>query len=109
MDQYYTFWDQRGNVMFRRFFSSVRTNSVYKHIDWKGFTEERKSKWLEGYARLYEASTYLLMANSTSNLLEKLNCCIEGLKILPNNPALLNLKSRTEKELSSFLAGQSGK
>jgi len=93
-----------GSTLFRRFISSVRSDSVYQHIDWEGYSREQKRKWLEDYARLHEASTYLLMSNGAVSLLDKLNCCMEGLKILPANPALNNLKSRTEKEIFSFCA-----
>ncbi len=88
-----------GSSMFRRFISCVRSNSVYQHIDWKGFSQEQKSKWLSEYARLHDASSYLIMSNGTSDLLDKLRCCMEGLTILPRNPALLNLTRRTEKEI----------
>ncbi|MBN2313283.1 MAG: fused MFS/spermidine synthase [Sedimentisphaerales bacterium] len=93
-----------GNTLFRRFIASVRCDSVYAHIDWGGFDEERKDKWLENYARLHEASTYLLMSNGAPTLLDRLDCCMEGLKIMPDNPALLNLKTRTEKDMFSFCA-----
>jgi spermidine synthase len=93
-----------GNTMFRRFIASVRSDSIYKHIEWKGFSEKRKSEWLEKYERLHEASTYLLMSNGAATLLDKLSCCMEGLNILPDNPALLNLRARTEKEIFSFCA-----
>lgn len=101
----FTTADQPGGcTMFRRFVSSVRSDSVYQHIDWEGFNREQKNKWLKEYARLHTASTYLLMSNGAATLLDKLSCCMEGLTILPGNPALQNLKSRTEKEIFSFCA-----
>jgi len=88
-----------GSSMFRRFISSIRSNSVYEHIDWNGFGREQKSKWLSEYAIVHNASNYLLASNGTSNPLERLSCCMEGLAILPDNPALSNLRRRTEKEI----------
>ena len=88
-----------GSLMFRRFISSLRSNSVYEHIDWKGFSREQKSKWLSEYATVHNASNYLLASNGTSDPLERLSYCMEGLTILPDNPALLSLRIRTEKEI----------
>ncbi len=88
-----------GSSMFRRFTSSLRGNSVYEHIDWNGFNREQKSKWLTEYATIHNASNYLLASNGTSDPLERLSYCMEGLAILPDNPALLNLRKRTEKEI----------
>lgn len=100
-----------GDFVFGSFISCVRNNSVYKHIDWKGFSEEEKKKWLCDYESIHNASSYLLMSNSTRNFLDKLNCCTEGLIVSPGNPALLNLRERTGKEMyysySKFL--QSGR
>ena len=88
-----------GSQTFMKFISDVRNDSVYKHIDWTGFTEEEKSKWLSDYKQLYEASTYLLMSNGTDNYIERLKYCMDGLRILPANPALLDVRERTEKDL----------
>jgi spermidine synthase len=95
-----------GSFMFRQFISSVRSNSVYEHIDWKGFSPEQKRKWLSSYARLHEASGYLLASNGTWDLLEKLSFCMEGLAILPGNPALFSLKKRTEKEIFTLCSNR---
>ena len=90
-----------GSQMFKRFVQDVRSDSVYKHIDWTGFNEEEKEKWLADYKQLYKASTYLLMSHATNNYLERLRCCMDGLSVLPNNPALLSVRDRTEKALLS--------
>jgi len=88
-----------GDSVFGKFISSVRNNSVYEHIDWKGFSEEEKTKWLSNYERVHNASSYLLMSNSTRNFLDKLKYCTEGLVVLPGNPALLDVRKRTEREM----------
>ncbi len=88
-----------GNSVFGRFISSVRNNSVYEHIDFKGFSKEEKKKWLSDYERVHNASTCLLMSNSTRNFQDKLKYCMEGLAVSPENPALLDLRKRTEKEM----------
>ncbi len=91
-----------GCFMFSRFISCVRSSSVYEHIDWKGFSEEEKKKWLSNYERVYKASSYLLMSNGTRNVLDILRYCREGLAVLPGNPALLDLRKRTEKDIYHF-------
>ncbi|MBN1806439.1 MAG: hypothetical protein JW837_14415 [Sedimentisphaerales bacterium] len=91
-----------GCFMFSRFVSCVRGDSVYQHIDWSGFNEEEKKSWLSDYERIHKASGYLLKSNGTRNFLDKLKCCMEGLTVLPENPALLDLRKRTEKEIYYF-------
>jgi tetratricopeptide (TPR) repeat protein len=90
--------------MFRQFFNCVRSNSIYEHIDWQGFSEEQKNRWLSKYALLHRASKYLLMSNSAENYPDSLKCCMEGLTIMPDNPALLNLRRRIEKDIFNCCA-----
>jgi tetratricopeptide (TPR) repeat protein len=91
-----------GCLAFQRFISRVKSDSVYEHIDWKGFSEGEKEKWLSDYKQIHDASSYLLMSNGAVNLMDKLSCCIDGLAVLPENPALLGLRQRIEKEIFSF-------
>lgn len=91
-----------GDSEFGRFISNVRNNSVYEHIDWKGFSKEEKTKWLSDYEPIHKASSYLLMSNSTRNFLDKLKFCTEGLAVLPENPAILDVRKRIEKEMYHF-------
>lgn len=91
-----------GCSMFGRFISCVRNDSVYEHIDWKGLSEEEKKKWLLDYGRIHKASSYLLMSNGTGNFMDILKYCMEGLVVLPGNPALLDLRKRTEREMYYF-------
>lgn len=88
-----------GSSMFRQFFNCVRGDSVYEHIDWQGFSEEYKNRWLSAYARLHKASKYLLMSNSAESYIDDLECCMKGLAIISDNPALLNRRSRIEKDI----------
>jgi spermidine synthase len=95
-----------GSSMFRRFISCTRSNSVYEHIDWNGFSPEQKCKWLSEYTTIHNISSHLLASNGTSDPLEKLSCCTDGLEILPDNPALLNLRRRTEKEIFTICSNR---
>ena len=86
--------------MFQRFVMDVRSDSVYNHIDWTGFSEEEKQKWLADYKQLCKASNYLLMSYDVVAL-DKLKYSMEGLSILPDNPAILDARSRAEANLLS--------
>ncbi len=88
-----------GNLMFMEFIRDVRSDSVYRHIDWTGYSEEQKQKWLSQFKRLYEASTYLLLTNSTDGHLKRMKYCTDGLSILPDNRALLDVRQRSEQQL----------
>ena len=90
-----------GNSMFMKFIRDIRSDSVYRHIDWTGYSEQQKQKWLSEFKRLYEASTYLLLTNSTESFLERMKYCREGLSIIPDNPALLDVRQRAERHLLS--------
>lgn len=83
--------------IFRKFVLDIRSDSVYSHIDWTGFSEKEKKKWLADYRRLYNASTYLLRSEGTKDNFEKLKYCVDGLAILPDSPALLWARSEAEE------------
>jgi tetratricopeptide (TPR) repeat protein len=85
--------------IFRQFVTGVRSESVYKHIDWTGFSEESRARWLSDYQKLYNVSSYLLKSYDTTDSLEELKYCLDGLEILPDNPALLNVKANSEERL----------
>jgi len=85
----------------KRFMMDVRNDSVYDHIDWTGFSQEQKNKWLANYQQLYTASTYLLMAYTTENNLWQLKYSIDGLAILPDHPGLLHSRTKAERLLFS--------
>jgi tetratricopeptide (TPR) repeat protein len=86
-----------GRQTFRKFVMEVRSDSVSDHIDWKGFSEQEKEKWVADYTQLYKASTYLLKSYYSRNLSESLKYSMKGLSVLPDNPALLNSRAKAEK------------
>ena len=83
----------------KRFVIDIRGHSLYNHIDWTGFTEEQKQMWLDNYNLLYKASTYLFMAYESTNHFSKLQYCMDGLVVLPNNPALRDFRKKVEERL----------
>jgi spermidine synthase len=88
-----------GSGMFGQFISDMRSDSLYGHIDWTGFAEQEKNNWLSDYSRLKDASGFLLLSNATDDYLQKLKYCMDGLRILPGNPALLDARDRIERDL----------
>jgi tetratricopeptide (TPR) repeat protein len=88
-----------GRWAFREFITCVRSDSIYEHIDWEGFSREQKDQWLSDYEKLHHASEYLIMANCAESYHDRLKYCMDGLAVLPDNPALLSMRKRTEKEL----------
>ena len=89
---------------FSRFVMNVRGKSIYEHIDWTGFSEKEKEKWLADYQQLYKASNYLFMANSSNNYMDRLKYSMEGLSVLPDNPALITTRTNAEAELFAIAA-----
>lgn len=81
------------------FIENVRSKSVYNHIDWSGMSEVQQSKWKKDFERLYDASTYLCLSNTTTSDIERLKIAMQGLQILPDNPGLLSVAKRAEKNL----------
>ena len=41
------------NEILKKLVTNVRSDSVYDHIDWTGYTEEQKTDWLEDYDRIF--------------------------------------------------------
>jgi spermidine synthase len=88
-----------GVVEHMQFVLGARSDSVYSHIDWTGWSEAEKNAWLSDFKQVYAGALYLLMSGGTDNYLEKLKYSMGGLRILPGNPALVHLRSRVEKEI----------
>ena len=92
-----------GRPISREFSEVVQSRSVYDHIDWTGFTEEQKSKWLADYEVVCKAMSCLLTSYNSDNYLDRLRHVMNGLGILPANPALLRFRSNVESELLSVV------
>ncbi len=90
-----------GNDAYLGFIRDVRSDSVFRHIDWDGFSQEQKQKWISQFGKLYEASTCLIMTISAGNSLEALKLSMKGLSIIPDNPALLDTRLRLEQTMFS--------
>ena len=93
-----SYWSS-GYGTLRQFFTTVRGDSVYEHIDWTGIGETEKADWLKLFARAYEGATHVLMAESTPNPVERLQHAVAGLRNIPGNRALAFTKRQAERAL----------
>ncbi len=87
--------------MFEKFVMNLRSNTIYDHIDWTGFSDEQKSRWISDYNKHYMAFTELLASYEAAVLLVKLRHCMASLVVLPDDPVLLDARKRVERLLFS--------
>jgi spermidine synthase len=78
------------------FVADVRTDSIYEHLDWSGFDQQQKQKWLRDYRSIYKALSCLFRAETSTVNLDKLGHCMEGLRILPGHTALTRTKAQVQ-------------
>jgi len=83
----------------KQFVLDGKGNSLYKHIDWTGITEDEKVKWLAEYQTISKVADFLLMTESTKDNAEKMKYSVAGLAIQPDNPVLLKTRAATERML----------
>ncbi len=89
--------------IFKRFVMDVRNDSIYHHIDWTGFSEEQKARWIKDYEDLYQALAYLLpllpLHDSPPSELSRFIVSMEGLRSFPDNPVLLKTRDETARRI----------
>ena len=81
------------------FFNAVRSDSVFKHIDWTGIGDQDKTQWLAQFDKVRQAARYVIQAEHTAHPLDKLRCAMTGLAILPDYEPLIGFKRRSERML----------
>lgn len=90
--------------IFQELVMNVKTDSIYQHIDWTGFADEQKSKWLKDYRLLRKATGHMYQALGADDYMNRLRYCLDGLKIMPDYPALLLSREQAEEELFNIAA-----
>jgi spermidine synthase len=90
--------ERGGRAVLRDFLHTVRSNSVYQHLDWTGLDEACQRQWLERITKVREVTAYIQRAQVAGTYDESYRCCVEGLKIIPDYPALLTTKRLIERE-----------
>lgn len=88
-----------GRMVDRDFFQTVRSDSVYDHLDWTGIETADKQQWLDQFERVREVSRYVQLLQTSTMYDESLKYCVEGLRIIPDYPALQIAKRSIEREL----------
>ena len=91
--------------IFDLYVMNVRSESIYRHIDWTGFSDEQRAGWITDYGHLYNALTYILPVLPTPDAppseLSKFGACMAGLRNLPDNPVLLKTRDEAARRLYS--------
>jgi len=99
--------------IFSEFVLSIKSDSIYDHIDWAGFNKSEKDAWLADYQRLHKACSYILMSEGTTDMLDKLKYSLASLSIFPDKPSFLAIRASVEEKLLSasvkmILSGKTG-
>ena len=75
---------------FTAFAAKVRRyDSIFEHIDWTGFSQDERQRWLQEYALFHEASGYLLASRMEPRVITRLWNSFNGLKIMPQHASLI--------------------
>jgi predicted membrane-bound spermidine synthase/tetratricopeptide (TPR) repeat protein len=88
---------------FKLFTNTVRSASLYNHIDWSGFSSEQKSKWLADQRIVDEATSCVLQSFGEENIWQKLPICSKGLRLMPHNAVLLEEEDNDLSEVQRVL------
>lgn len=66
-----------------------RSQSIFDHIDWTGFSQDRQQKWRQEYQLFHEVSGYLLASRMEPRVITRLWHTFNGLKIMPQHASLI--------------------
>lgn len=88
-----------GPHVLRRFYETVRSDSLHGHLDWSGVAPEQKERWLCDLVGMQKVATYVLWSQTSTSDMERLYHCTEGLKQCPDNETLRSIQRDTESRL----------
>ncbi|HUI93823.1 MAG TPA: fused MFS/spermidine synthase [Chitinivibrionales bacterium] len=88
---------------FKQLTAAVRSASLYNHIDWGGFSDEQKSRWLADQRIQDEATACVLQTVGEEDRWQKLSICGKGLRAVPGNAVLLDEEDGDLQEAQSML------
>ncbi|MBN1361585.1 MAG: fused MFS/spermidine synthase [Sedimentisphaerales bacterium] len=97
--EFITTHERAGRTVERNFFQTVRSDSVYKHLDWTGVDETTRQQRRERLDRVRQVARYVQLSQTSNMYDESLAYCLEGLKVIPDFPALLIAKRSIEREM----------
>lgn len=95
-----------GYGTLRQFFHKVRSDSIYRHLDWTGFDKPSRAQWTERFNSLRQAIHHVLLAQTASTPSETIKHCRDGFAILSDYHILEATRRRAEKDLATTI-GQS--
>ena len=88
---------------FKLFTNTVRSASLYDHIDWSGFSVEQKNRWLADQRIADEATSCVLQTIGEEDTWQKLSICSKGLRFVPRNQVLLEEEENDLSEAQRLL------
>jgi tetratricopeptide (TPR) repeat protein len=87
--------DLVGSPFFADFVETVRTRSVYSHLDFTGMSDEEKERWLRDHEVVYDTATEIFKTHRRQDIVARLVHVARGMKRMPKHPALLDQRQRT--------------
>jgi tetratricopeptide (TPR) repeat protein len=88
---------------FKQFTNTVRSASLYNHIDWTGFSDGQKNKWLDEQRVVDEATSCVLQSFGEEDIWQKLMICSKGLRLMPGSTVLLEEEENDLSEVHRLL------
>ena len=88
-----------GMAELRRFLQTVRSGSAVRHVDWTGMSPGEQREWIEQFEQAYRVSDHILLAKSSRTYFERLQHCVDGLRLMPDNRTLIHTKRGAESAL----------
>lgn len=83
----------------REFYQTVRSESVYDHLDWTGVDKERKQVTLAALRKMRTVANHVLLAQTSTSLVERYRHLCAAAKLPVDNPVFLQMKRSAEMEL----------
>ncbi len=83
----------------RDFLQTARSDSLYAHLDWTGLDAAGRQRWLDRITQVRNVALCIQAAQVARTYEEGLQHLVEGLRIIPDYPALLMAKRTLEQEI----------
>ena len=87
--------------IFKQYVLGIRSDSLYSHIDWSGFTPQEKAKFQSDYQEFYKSFGVLLELRCFDNNLDKLESLMSVIDVFGSKPFFESARAELEKELFS--------
>ncbi len=91
------------DTFFEEFVGTVRSGSIYGHIDWSGMSDVEIQNWRTTHQKIYDASTYVYLSYHKLDMMEMLTNVWNGMKIDPEHHGLLEVENKLLSLVSEVL------